>query len=293
MERARIGSGAALAWALAGSLAAPLHARAQDPGPSAADARGAKITAPRLEGAPDVGTPGPSAAALGLERQDDGAWIYVDPGGRFSARIEDDGSVRFGDRWRRPDDRDARRPRPERGRCCGAPAEGFGHAVNALSGAPVSGPSEWAFRLRGHDPVAAAKAQMLARTRPFRARLAVAWHKGVLATRLSRLPGELERLWTDPDLSAQEKRRMIFRRWDECEDALVVPVSVPVGGDALSRARADAAARARKAIERFVRVRLPAGHAQAFDPEELARLNSSRQSREPFDPYARAPEPTT
>lgn len=250
------------------------------------------ITAPRLTGAPDVGTPGPSAAALGLRRQDDGAWIYVDPGGRFSARIEGDGRVRFGDRWRRPDRAgeraSARRPRPERGRCCGVPAEGFGRAVNALAGAPVSGPSEWVFRLRGHDPVVAAKAGMLARTRSFRARLAVAWHKQVLATRLSRLPAELEHLWTDSERSFTQKRALIFRRWDECEDGMLVAVSVPVEGDVLSRARADAAARARRAIERFVRTRIPAAGEHAFTSAELQRLNAARQSREPFAPYERA-----
>lgn len=291
-ERRRAGRLCAVVSAvLGGALAMPTaHASEPPPEPSAAQTRGAKIAAPRLEGAPDVASPGPSATELGLRRLEDGGWIYVDPGGRFSARIEDDGRVRFGDRWRRPDREGARRPRPERGRCCGAPAEGTGRAINALSGAPVSGPAEWAFRLRGADPVVAAKAQMLARTRPFRARLAIAWHKEVLSTRLARLPAELETLWTAPDLSLEEKRALIFRRWDECEEALVLPVSVPVKGDVLARARADAAVRARRAIERFVRTRLPATADGGYSRGELARLNAGRQSREPFAPYrTRAP----
>jgi len=154
----------------------------------------------------------------------------------------------------------------------------------------VGGPSEWAFALRGRDPVAAAKAAMLDRTRAFRSRLAVAWHKEVLATRLLRLPNELERLWTDAELSPRAKRALIFRRWDECEDALVVAVRVPVQGDALSRARVDAAARARRAIERFVRSRIPAASEHAYTPQELQALNAARLSREPFSPYRPALE---
>lgn len=285
--------------ALAGASLASAAVPPEDTS-SAAARRGAKIVAPRL---PDRGratfgsggpggsgwsdVAGPSAAELGLQRQDDGSWIYVDPGRRFSARIDGDGRVHFGDRWRRPDrPGSSRKAKRERGRCCGAPAEGVLRAINPFAGIPSGGPSEWAFRLRGLDPVAAGKADMLARTREFRARLALAWHKDVLAARVRQLPGELERLWADPTLSAAERRKVIFQRWDDCEDALVVPIAVPIGGDALGRSRRDAAARARAAIERFVRTRLPPGSPEAFTAGELQDLNATRQSGRPFSPYA-------
>src|SRR5688572_5750197 len=177
---------------------------------SSAQERGAKVSAPRLTEAPELGSAPPSASELGLHRQDDGTFLYVDAGGRFSARIEVDGRVRFADRWKKPDAPTRRRARPESGRCCGSPPEGVLRAVDPFAGAGVPGPTEWAFAARGRDPVAAAKSQMLVRTEDFRARLAMAWHKGVVKSRLRALPQELRRLWDDEGLTVAERRAKIF-----------------------------------------------------------------------------------
>ena len=67
-----------------------------------------------------------------------------------------------------------------------------------------------------------------------------------------------------------------FELWDECLET-GEPDEV------------EAAGRARAAVLAFIRGHLPAGSPHAFGAAELARLNSRRQSRQPFVPYEPQP----
>ena len=126
---------------------------------------------------------------------------------------------------------------------------------------------------------------MLVRTEEFRARLALAWHHDVARARLRALPQELRRLWDDERLSLAERRAKIFSRWDDCDDAMTVAVGGPASVEGLAAARTDAATRARRAIERFVREHAPRGSAVAYGDDELRSLNATRRSQEAFAPY--------
>ncbi|MBL4686786.1 MAG: hypothetical protein JKY37_19470 [Nannocystaceae bacterium] len=221
-----------------------------------------------------------SPAALGLSVQADGGLLYVDPGLRFKARIATDGSVTFADRWRRPTKRKRGRKR-ERGRCCGAPPGGTAPAANVLLGAPVSGPTEWALAVRGHDPNAAAKAAFLARTATLRTALAKSAMRQDMRHALDTLEHNLQLLWEDGELPEARKRSLVFARWD----ALASPAAVARSASDLDRLRASYGDRARRRIEAFVRRRLPTGSGREFTVTELSRLNAGRRSQRQFIPY--------
>jgi hypothetical protein len=251
--------------------------------PMPPEGRRGKVPAPRL---PDRMLPSaqtePGAGELGLLRQDDGSYLYLDPGRRFTARVELDGRIVFADRWRRPV-----AGSPERGACCGRPPEGTAPAGNPFWGAPVRGPAEWISRSLGRDPAASAKAQLLEKTREFRVRLAVAWGLELVATRLAALEGELETIWNADALTLEHKRRLLFARWDECAERFSVPTD-ELPPDAIVRideARLEAATVARTRIAAFVREHAPHGTPEAYSATELERLNASRVSVRPFAPY--------
>ncbi len=232
-----------------------------------------------------------SLSDLGLVRQEDGSFLYRDPGRRFTARILADGRVRFADRWRRPTPTDP--GRSDRGRCCGAPPEGLGRALNPFMGIPGSGPTEWAVRRGARQANAEAKAALLRRTEAFRAQLSVAAYRDLVRVRLSSLPAELETLWAAPEYSLTAKRALLFGRWDDCEDALPpAPRDAPASAVApIDRIRHTAAGEARRAIETFVRTHARRGTTAGYAPPELRRLNRTRQSREAFAPYRRHEAP--
>ena len=226
-------------------------------------------------------------AALGLRRRKDGAYEYLDPGLRFTAIIGRDGRVRFADRFRRPSDRNR-----QRGRCCGLPPEGL-VGLSPFRGVPVPGLVELVYALYGVDPNRAAKSAFLDRTRAFRTQQAIDFALANLDRRLAALERELVEIWRAPGRSTAEKRRILFERWDEC-DELVELSYVGLPKDAIltiERARMRAAERARARILRFVRKALPPGTPEAYTPDDLRRLNARRRSRRPFEPYAPAPPP--
>lgn len=225
----------------------------------------------------------PTAASLGLREDGIGGWLYEDPGGQFKARIGEDGTVAFATRWRRPAAKAKRSKRRRKGRCCGTPPGGMLPAVNVFNGAPVSGPTEWAFRIRRADPTAAAKAHFLAQTATFRTALAVDHQRALMRDTLDRLEDGLQRLWEDDQIPAAQKRRITFERWDALADE-------PPGDMAVSsvdRLRASYATRARRRIEAFIRRRLPEGSGHEFSKAELSQLNADRRSVVEFSPYRR------
>lgn len=222
----------------------------------------------------------PDAAALGLERQDDGTYDYVDPYKRFSARIERDGTISFADRWRRPTATGNR----QHGALGGLPRGLFGPM-----GMQVTGPSEWMMALSGVDRDARVKAELLAATRELRTQMAIAWHLGLLERRLGELERDLDAILADRSLTPAARRALLFQRWDECDEAYQGPLG-EIPEDAITTiddARRDTAERARRTIEAFVARRLPPGRKDSFTARELQDLNGRRQSRQPFAPYAR------
>ena len=252
--------------------------------PQPREGRRGRVPPPRL---PDrlavFGQVDPSAQELGLTRQEDGGYLYLDPGRRFTARFEPDGRVHFGDRWRRPDPR-----KPERGACCGRPPEGVLAGLNPFKGAPVQGPAEWISRSLGRDPTVSAKAKLLEETREFRTRLAVAFALELISTRLAALDGELKAIWNAVDRTPEDKRRLLFARWDECAERFDIETD-DLPEQAIVRideARYEAAALARSQIEAFVRRHAPPGSRHAYSERELQRLNEHRISLTSFAPYA-------
>lgn len=278
-------------WIGIGIATAAAPARAEPPptdfdqltAPMPPEGRRGRVPAPRLPDRMLPTTPTERGASeLGLLRQDDGSYLHLDPGRRFTARIGRNGRVSFADRWRRPS-----ASSPERGACCGRPPEGVLPAIDPFRGAPVPGPAEWLSRRRGRDPAGSAKARFLEKTRAFRVRLAVAWALELISTRLDALEGELHAIWNAEALTLEQKRRLIFARWDECAERFAVPAG-ELPDDAIVRideARLEAATAARARISAFVREHAPSGDPLAYDADELARLNASRVSQLPFAPY--------
>ncbi len=220
---------------------------------------------------------------LGLTRQRDGSRLYVDPGKRFTAAVNADGSVRFGNRW-------GRDQHGQRMRGSGAALRTFGPTGIGGSGMAMTGPTEWLLALSGQESDAAAKAEFLNRTRDLRIQLAVAFTRQLLDMRLGQLGHELMGLWSDDSRTLVTRRAIVFQRWDECDERLVE--GLPTGADlpaeaisAIDDARLAAADRARRTIEGFVRRQMPRGTPRGYAPAELAELNRRRVSAETFAPY--------
>lgn len=228
--------------------------------------------------APPVGeTPGD----IGLVRQENGGYLYVDPAKRFTARFDPDGTVHFADRWRRPSD-----AKPQRGQCCALPAEGFA-AVNPLAGMPMRGPIEWLMAIQGADPNAIAKNALLEQTFELRVQMAVAHNLELLDRRLRELQPELLAIWSDEKLSLPRKRELLFERWDECDERFTVqPGDVPAKAiSEIDRVRVETAERARDTIEAFVRRHAKKGTAKGYKEHELRAFNKRRVSKAEFQPY--------
>lgn len=293
---ARRGSASTWAWLLAGLLALPLPAAAEPDHRGPEEDLGADLPPGGRVRLPDrLGNRGAQGSDrndgpdelrdLGLRTGRDGRLVYTDGAGRFTAIIDHDGTVYFGDRYRRPHRRNR-----QRGRGLGRPAEGA-RGYNPFLGLRVGGPNEWAIRATRRDPAASAKAQFLARTEGLRRRLATAATRATLQSRLHALPDELAAIWSAPRWSPAQRRKQLFARWDECAEADRETTTLGDQADAIDRLRLDAATAARDRIERFVREHAPVGSAEAFTPDELRRLNRTRRSRRRFDPYAPAPTP--
>jgi len=264
----------------ASSLADPQPAEPEAPAASERPAPSArKPPPPRLSAGPPA-LPKPELSGHDLVRQDDGTYLHVDPYKRFTAVLERDGTVSFGDRWRRP----TRAGDRQHGRCCAFPRGLFGPM-----GLSMTGPTEWVMALAGVDRDARAKAEFMAGTRELRTALAIAFHLDNLQRRLDQLGADLDQIWRAQDRSPAERRALLFQRWDECDERLApTPDDLPEGAlTVLDDARHDAAQRARLAIESFIRERLPAGHKDSYTRAELAAFNARRVSRAPFAPYRR------
>lgn len=277
------------------------------------------VTAVHAAPAPRPRLPPPSlredADGARLERRSDGTLRRVDTEERFVGIVHDDGRVEIVDipdgrvefttgssvvDWmlgftraiERPgshDRPDLESPPPDREDKTNAgvqlmPPSPYGPAPILVSvGGRFGGIADLAVR-RDQRRQSRAKQEFLDSTASLRAALArTAVEEQQRAARL-RLGQELASLWRDERRSLAERRRALFERWDECEEALA-----PAGADAageLDAERGRGGEDMRRRIEAFVRQVAPAGSAKAFEADELARLNARRRSRQRFDPYA-------
>lgn len=272
------------------------------PGPKASpegsDSPGPKASSdsPGPKASPEGPAPEPRAPEadgrpgnLGLGRQRDGSLLYVDPGKRFTAAVNPDGSVRFGNRW-------GRDQHGERMRGSGRALRQIGPSgLGSIGGLPMTGPTEWLLALQGQERDAAAKTAFLNQTRELRIQLAVNFTLRLLDTRLGELNQELLGLMSDGDRDLIERRAILFQRWDECDER--VGQGLPAGGELpaeavsmIDQARLDAAAKARRSIEAFIRRQLPRGTPRGYTAAELAEFNRRRVSVEVFDPYTPRPK---
>jgi hypothetical protein len=116
---------------------------------------------------------------------------------------------------------------------------------------------------------------------------AIAEAAEITEQRLAALDGELEALWADASKPASERRRLLFERWDECEegDGSAEPLRLTTAVEAPDAIRAQAGERGRATIEAFVREHVPAGSGDGYGAAELEALNGRRKSERRFDPY--------
>jgi hypothetical protein len=127
-------------------------------------------------------------------------------------------------------------------------------------------------RWAGQDPYDARKRAFLEDTFDERVELGRAHRKTELARSDQHILRNLDRLWTRDDLGASERRALIFELWEECAETG-------------SAQQIEGGERARAALYRFVRTKLPDGSADAFTAAELAALNRRRRSKATFAPY--------
>lgn len=118
----------------------------------------------------------------------------------------------------------------------------------------------------GQDPYAAEREWFMEHAESTVERLEAQARTQQHAHSLTSVRSQLRTLWDDTGQSASARRRAIFEVWDECADG-------------------EEGASAREAVIAFIRREIPETSADSYTMIELARLNSSRQSAERFDPY--------
>lgn len=213
----------------------------------------------------ESGAPGPpvddaparSFGEAGFKRRASGKMVYRDPDWRFSAELESDGRLTFRD----------------------LPGKFKG----------MAGMSEAALKSSGQELYRKQKKALLDKTFELRMNLAVSHARRAMDRRLAALYRDLLELWQRESIPASQRRRTIFSRWDECEEA---PAAVELEGEfakqagsELDQARTEAGKEARSKIEEFIRRHLPRGSPDAYTEAELRELNQGRRSEQRFDPY--------
>ena len=112
---------------------------------------------------------------------------------------------------------------------------------------------------------------MLDATRDERAAIGARYRRDQLVHASQLMKAAADRLWSS-GLEVAAKKRELFALWDDCAET---------GAPEL----VEASQRARAFLVGFVNAKLPPGSADAFSPDELARLNARRVSRAVFAPY--------
>jgi hypothetical protein len=218
-------------------------------------------------GVGDGAVQGPAAPSKGPDytfaREKD-KLVYRDPHGRFVATLRSDGRVDFKNK--------------------GAKA--------SWTQIGMGGPGDLISAAAGQDPYARIKAKLLEATFEMRLGMAVTFQKQQIDKRLSRLGGELDKIWADQGRDLGARKELLFQRWDECDEpedgasaTAELPGFGPVENSELDDARQDAGTSARRLIEKFIREHAPKGGAEAFTAAEIAEMNRRRASKQKFSPY--------
>jgi hypothetical protein len=189
--------------------------------------------------------------ALPMKRQEGGVRNLPKDskrGTRVTADVAEDGSIRFQDPRAISDVR--------------------------ISGLGIAGRfdlTDQAIKRMTQDPYAAVKRDMLETTREERQCMAKRYRGERQKQELFNLSAKVRHIAARTDLSAAERRGLVFDLWDECAEE---SDATTVNG---AMARATLLAIAREAF--------PAGSDLAYPPAELLALNQRRSSRQPFAPY--------
>jgi hypothetical protein len=155
-----------------------------------------------------------------------------------------------------------------------SPFSAFGEGVRV----GVSGHldvTDLAMKLAGQDPYSSSKRAIIDETREQRFCMAKRFQDQQKKQELFTLATRVRRLATRVDLSAAERRELVFAIWDECSEE--------------SDSTTDYNAMARATILSIVREAFPAGSDRAYQPAELLALNDRRSSHQRFAPYDPSP----
>lgn len=209
---------------------------------------------------------GPSPAPPGSKdyafTNEKGKLVYRDPTGRFIATLKADGRVDFKNK----------------------------SAKATWTNIGMAGPGDLLSAAAGDDPYARIKQKLLKETFEMRLQMAVGFQKTQLDKRLRRLDSDLKTIWTDDKRELAARKKLLFERWDDCDEpeqlgASALPGFGAIDDSSLDEARQTAALSARRRILKFIREHAPKGSAEAFTAEELDQLNRRRVSKEKFAPY--------
>ena len=135
-------------------------------------------------------------------------------------------------------------------------------------------PTDWLMRRTVGDPYASKKREYLDATREERAQIRANHTTEQLEQTVMIMRGNLNRAWASTtDMTA--RKQLLFELWDEI---------VERPSDEQS-ALAEASRTARAQVIAFIRARLPQRGKDAYREDELAALNSAKQSKQRFSPY--------
>jgi hypothetical protein len=180
--------------------------------------------------------------------------------GNVTASVADDGSIRFHD----PD----------------GIAMNSQHFQQVGQGAGVGASfrldvTDQVMKLAGQDPYSSTKRTRANETREQRLCMAKRYQRERQKQELFALSTKVRHIAARVDLSAAQRRELVFAIWDECSEE--------------SDPTTDYGAMARVTILSIVREAFPAGSDKAYQPTELLALNERRSSRQWFAPYDPSP----
>jgi hypothetical protein len=180
--------------------------------------------------------------------------------GNVTASVADDGSIRFHD----PD----------------GIAMNSQHFQQVGQGAGVGmsfrlDVTDQVMKLAGQDPYSSTKRTLANETREQRLCMAKRYRGERQKQELFALSTKVRHIAARVDLSAAQRRELIFAIWDECSEE--------------SDLTTDYGAMARATILSIIREAFPMGSDKAYQPAELLALNERRSSRQRFAPYDPSP----
>ena len=155
-----------------------------------------------------------------------------------------------------------------------SPFSAFGEGVRVgLSG--HLDVTDLAMKVAGQDPYSSSKRAIADETREQRFCMAKRFQDQQKRQELFTLSTRVRRIVARVDLSAAERRELVFAIWDECSEE--------------SDSTTDYNAMARATILSIAREAFPAGSDRAYQPAELLALNERRSSHQRFAPYDPSP----